>query len=51
MSKIIFIMAALLVASSLTACTGTPAQSGHTSQQQRDHAREGQGELSTEVHR
>lgn len=49
MSKPIYITCLLLAALNLAACTGSPINTGNTSDQQRSHAREAQDELSTEV--
>ena len=51
MRKYIFILYALFVAASLAACAHAPDQRAYTPDQQRSHAQEAQGELSTEVHK
>lgn len=49
MSKLLYILCWTLVAASLSACAGPPAQTGNSAEQQRGNAREAQDELTTRV--
>lgn len=51
MRKLISIMCLLLVVFGISACSGSPKQTGNTPEQQRANSREAQDELSTDVKR